>query len=117
MKQIDHSNRLTSPSYQLDMFSLRILRCLTENQESMDVVPFECLQLSEKFPGVFINQTTIKALALEDESCIFNFKRFQRSYGKTSINVLVIEVSAIPGIGRRSLTSSEECIYAGDRSH
>ena len=67
----------------------------------MDVVPLECLQLSEKLPGVFINQATIKALTLKYETCIFNFKRFQRSDGKTSINVLEIEVSAIPGTGRR----------------
>lgn len=99
------------------MFSLRMLRCLIEDQESMDVVPLERLQLSKKLPGVFINQATIKALTLENKLCISNFKRFQRSDGKTSINVLEIEVSAIPGTGRRSLTSSEECIDAGDSTH
>ena len=83
----------------------------------MDIIPLEGLQLCEKLSRVFVNKTTVKPLALENESCLIHVKHLKRSYGKTSINVLVIEVSAIPGIGRRSLTSSEECIDAGDSTH
>lgn len=56
----------------------------------MDIIPLEGLQLCEKLSRVFINKTTVKPLALENESCLIHVKHLKRSYGKTSINMLVM---------------------------
>lgn len=84
-----------------------ILWPFIQSNETMNIVSFEYLDLSGDNTSGFINHPKERALTLEDESSITQYKRLQRCYREKSINMLQFESAGQPFNYRYSNTDLE----------